>query len=315
MRNSLTANLRMALFGIAPIEARLDRRGFAATTADKQGCLENAGRSFIHGYLSALASADAQRSASDCEMLSIDLRGFAYEGSAMGLALIDLMGSGRPRLFNEFVQGSALSHIYMAHVGAGWAVARCPWGILTFLHRLDPLLKWLAMDGLGFHEGYFHPSRFIGARRSSWFRRRAPELFDNGLGRAIWFASGARVERVIQNLTAFPPERRAALWSGIGLAATYAGGASKPELEEMLSAAGNYREELAQGAAFAAKARCRAGYVNENTEMACGIFCEMNAKSAAKVTDECMALLNSKDSQKAYFAWQRAIRKKFARCP
>ncbi len=190
----------------------------------------------------------------------------------MGLALIDLMSVGRPRLFSEFVRGPAQAHIYMAHVGAGWAVARCPWGILTFFPRLDPLLKWLAIDGLGFHEGYFHPAKFIASCRTSWKRRSGPEVFDNGLGRAIWFASGARIQRICKTLAIFPSERRPALWSGIGLAATYAGGASVIELEELLSAAGKYSDEVAQGAAFAAKARCRAGNLTENTDTACKVF-------------------------------------------
>lgn len=41
MRSPVVANLRTALFGISPVEARLDRRGFAATTPDKQNCLES----------------------------------------------------------------------------------------------------------------------------------------------------------------------------------------------------------------------------------------------------------------------------------
>jgi hypothetical protein len=47
----------------------------------------------------------------------------------------------------------------MAHVGIGWAIARLPWlrrRIEQPLNRLDSLLRWLAVDGYGFHEGYFY---------------------------------------------------------------------------------------------------------------------------------------------------------------
>lgn len=204
MPTSLFAPGRKALFGIALVEAHLDKRGFAATTSEKQKCLEDAGESFIQGYLIALSSAQVEHTAAECELLAPAQRGFAYEGSAMGLALLDLLSLGRPRLFRAFLEGPAQQHIYMAHVGAGWALARCPWGMLTFFPALDPLLKWLAIDGLGFHEGYFKPSKFITARGTSRKRQRNPEAFDNGLGRAIWFAAGARAEHVTKTLAAFP---------------------------------------------------------------------------------------------------------------
>jgi len=227
------------------------------------------------------------------------------------LALIDLVTTGRPRLFTTFVEGPARDHIYMAHVGSGWAMARCPWGMLTFFPRMNPLLKWLAVDGLGFHEGYFHPARFISACSTSWKGKLGPRPFDNGLGRAMWFASGARAEPVLETLSAFPTARRAALWSGVGLAATYAGGASVEELESLCSAAGEYRDNVAQGAAFAAKARCRADNLTENTETACQVFCQMDAGSAAAVTDECLAAIST-GQDGSYFAWCDSITQRFA---
>ena len=312
MPKSLFAAGRTALFGIAPDEARLDKRGFAATTPDKQECLEDAGKSFIQGYLIALSCAQVERTASECETLAPALRGFAFEGSAMGLALIDLLSVGKPRLFRAFAEGPGQQHIYMVHVGAGWALARCPWGMLTFFPFLDPLLRWLALDGLGFHEGFFHPSRFITICGTSPKRRKNPEAFDNGLGRAMWFASGARAELVTKTLASFPTERQAALWSGIGLAATYAGGASLSELRDLQSAAGKHRDEMALGAAFAAKARCRAGNLTDNANLACGVFCQMDARSAAAVTDECLAALGPLHHSGSYAQWRNSIKNVFA---
>jgi hypothetical protein len=184
--------------------------------------------------------------------------------------------------------------------------------MLTFFPALDPLLKWLAIDGTGFHEGFFHPSKFITTCGASGKRHRGPEAFDNGLGRATWFASGARAELVTARLAAFPRERRAALWSGIGLAATYAGGASFSELQDLLSAAGEYRDEVSLGSAFAAKARCQAGNLTDNADVACDVFCQMDAMSAAAVTDACLATVVPRNDPGAYAAWRDSIRKHFA---
>src|SRR5206468_3903957 len=60
----------------------------------------------------------------------------------------------------------APDHPYMAHVGAGWALARL--GLARFgstrrraFERMDRVLRWLAIDGYGFHEGYFRPRRAV----------------------------------------------------------------------------------------------------------------------------------------------------------
>jgi hypothetical protein len=91
---------------------------------------------------------------------------------------------------------------------------------------------------------------------------------DQGIGRALWFGGGADPERVAALVVGFAAERRADLWSGVGLAATYAGGASREDLARLPALAGVLRAHLAQGAAFAAAARTIAGNVTTHTEVA-----------------------------------------------
>jgi hypothetical protein len=90
-----------------------------------------------------------------------ELQGFAFEGAAMGFALLDLVMPWRGRRFARFITGPAAAHIYMAHVGAGWALARTSPYLAWRLGSFDPLLQWLATDGYG-----FTPGIFIMARRS-----------------------------------------------------------------------------------------------------------------------------------------------------
>src|SRR5262249_43750809 len=150
-------------------------------------------------------------------------RGFAFEGAAMASALLDLLALGRGRRLEGLLRGPGAAHVYMVHVGAGWALARLrrrPW---SRLHGLDPLLGWLSVDGYGFHQGFFAWERFVRRqeepRRLSAYARRA---FDQGLGRSLWFVHGADVERIASSVKSFSVRRRGDLWSGVGLAATYA---------------------------------------------------------------------------------------------
>jgi len=54
------------------------------------------------------------------EQVELEYRGFAYEGAAMALALRDAIVPASSRL-TGFMAGAGKQHIYMLHVGAGWA--------------------------------------------------------------------------------------------------------------------------------------------------------------------------------------------------
>lgn len=56
-----------------------------------------------------------------------EVRGFAFEGAAMGLALLDHLTPWRRDRFERFLSGPGDRHAYMVHVGAGWVFARLPW--------------------------------------------------------------------------------------------------------------------------------------------------------------------------------------------
>ena len=122
----------------------------------------------------------------------------------------------------------------MMHVGLGWALARLRRSVTPYLARLDPLLGWLVVDGYGFHEGYFDWPRYIERRaipsRLNGYERR---VFDQGLGRSLWFVKGADVAAVASAIDTFPSARRDDLWSGVGLACAYAGGCGRAAIESL----------------------------------------------------------------------------------
>ena len=107
-------------------------------------------------------------------------------------------------------------------------------------------------------------------------------------------------------------ERRPDLWSGLGLAATYAGGADTAALAALRDSAGPHWLQLAQGAAFAAKARHRAANLTGYTDQATKILCGLSADAAARLSDAALENLPADSAEPAYEIWRRRIQRHFA---
>lgn len=274
-------------------EVKFKRRGFVCSNPAIQVRLENIGGVFLQGYHAALQEADQRVLAENLNQVDLDHRGFAYEGAAMALALMDGI-SFRGNAFSRFVAGSGKQHIFMLHVGAGWAYARLPWirwHIESAINKLHPVLRWLVMDGYGFHEGYFHFKAQLqpgssAAARFLHLSYDARHIFYQGLGRSLWFVNGADVQEIPATIARFPSLYHGDAWSGVGLACAYAGGITQEAIAKLRHQAGIHAPALAQGAAFAAKARQLAGNPAPHTEVACAVLCQMRAEEAAALCDE-----------------------------
>lgn len=303
--------LSRIVFGISPDEASFGRRGFACRDERARWKLERVGRTFLEGYHAALESEGVALSAR-LDAVEDSLRGFAFEGAGMALVLLDILTPWRRTRLKAFVEGEGSGHAYMLYVGAGWALARLKRDPARALKGFDSLIGWLAVDGYGFHEGYFKWPAYVARqerpRRLSGYARRA---FDQGLGRSLWFVKGADVESVAATVSAFNEERRADLWSGVGLACAYAGGVEGFGVEVLRELAGRYAPHLAQGAAFAAKARLRAHNPAAHTDDACRILCRTSAREAAAVTDEALLSLPPDAGVPAYEIWRQRITHEF----
>ena len=222
----MTDALCARLLTIADDEATFARRQFCCPDPRARAHLETIGKAFLLGYRAALEERHADALGDRLDATPPEMRGFAFEGAGMAAALLDSLLPWRRR-FRTLLAGRGRAHRYMLHVGAGWACARlyrrpAPWV------EDDPLLGWLAVDGFGFHQGYFRADKYVTAgqppRRARGYAARA---FDQGLGRSLWFFCGAEPRRAARAIARLSQERHADLWSGLGLAATYAGGASR----------------------------------------------------------------------------------------
>jgi hypothetical protein len=306
---TLMGRLRRGLLGISTDEALFARRGFRGNDERARARIELIGKTFIGGYVAALEVGQPERLQSRLATVTPELQGFAHEGAAMGLAILDRLLIGYGTRFRRFLAGVGSAHVYMLHVGAGWAAARLPFRLESTLCRLDSLLGWLAVDGYGFHEGYFHwPVSVVEQTRPKGVKGYACRAFDQGLGRSLWFVNGADVELIALTIASFSASRQADLWSGVGLACTYAGGVGREAVAALVEAAGSYRPELAQGAAFAAKARLLPGLVTDHTDIACELICGMPAARAAAVTDTALYSLPADSGAPPYEVWRRLIR-------
>lgn len=309
---SLWGNLRQRLLGIPPEETTFARRGFQGGNTQIQQRLEQVGQSFLQGYHAALAYDEQKLLALYLNSIEAEWRGFAFEGAAMGLALLDTLTPWRRHRLQQFTAGAGAAHIYMVHVGAGWVLARLPLSVKSYLARLDPLLRWLAIDGYGFHEGYFHWQQSVYKQivpgKLSGYACRA---FDQGLGRSLWFIYGADVTRIGVAVKAFPETRQADLWSGVGLACAYAGGIEASSLRILKQHAGAYLPQVAQGVAFATTARLRAGNPACHTDLACQVLCGISSQEAAEITQTKQENLPTKTIEPAYEIWRQRIQAHF----
>lgn len=317
MDSLIPFSIRRFAFGIPVEETRFEKRGFRITKPEVVNHLEKIGTSFLDGYHSALLANDLTDLETKLETKDIAYRGFVFEGAAMSLTLLDRLSVLKKDRLTDFLKGAADRHIYMAHVGIGWALARLWWTrnrILQSISKMDSLLKWLAIDGFGFHEGYFNPRRYFNSAVSlNRLPAYAQHAFAQGLGRSLWFVEGASVEHISQTVGQMPDDLRADLWSGIGLACAYAGGAEAADVERLKDYSQSYLPFVAQGVAFAAKTRLRAGNAAVHTKVACRILCGLSIEEAAFLTDVTLKKLPVTDDAELpkYEIWRRRIQQEF----
>ncbi|WP_158895174.1 DUF1702 family protein [Amycolatopsis anabasis] len=296
-------------------QADFGTRRFRLRPGPARRVLESSARAFLAGLNASFEVREVAELSMRLAAVEREHRGFASEGAGMGCALLDLLTRARGRRVAELLAGPAHAYPHLVHVGVGWAYARLRLRIRDGSPALDPLLRWLAWDGFGFHQGFFHADRVVGAQRVELGLSPAVRAVrDQGLGRSLWFHECAEPEGVALRITEFHPDRHADLWSGIGLAATYAGGADAYELDRLAELSGPCRGHLAQGCAFASKARWTGSVVPAHTDKAAQVLAGVSAAEAAEWTDRALTALGPNPSTLAdYQHWRAEIRRLWER--
>ncbi|MFE9244649.1 DUF1702 family protein [Nocardiopsis sp. NPDC006938] len=294
-------------------------RGFHPGRPTERHMIETVGSSFLTGYGHAVETASPVRVGPLLEEVPERYRGFAYEGAAMGLTVLDALTRRGARL-RDFLAGAGAPHVYMGYVGAGWAMARLPRPLWPEPRAFDPVLRWLVLDGYGFHQAYFRTGRFVARHRVDPRPARwsgdpgyASRAADQGIGRALWFVACADAGRAADLVESYPADRRGDLYGGVGLAATYAGGGAEG-LASLRERAGEHRRWLAQGSAFAAEARVRAGLVVPHVGVATAALCGRTPEEAAALAR--LTRTREEDAEAgapAYETWRARLAERLTR--
>lgn len=302
-------SVRRRLVGIPSAQAVFSRPGFAPEAWQRFAPVAEA---LVAGYHATLEDSALPALVPRLEAVDPDFRGFAYEGAGMGLGALDLVAPWKRRL-PEFVEGPGGAHVYPVYIGLGLALAHLHRRPEKYLDRLDPLLGWIIVDGYGFHGGFFSRNRYIvGKARPANLSPYGTRLFDQGLGRAIWFSGGAVVEQVARTIGGFQPDRHADLWSGVGMASAYGGGTDRAGFDRLREIASDFRAQLARGAATAAWGRQLAGHQAAHTNVACEVFCGTSDADSARTMDDARRDLPDGTPQVRHEAWIRRVESTFA---
>jgi hypothetical protein len=318
--------LKKLLFGLPPKQASFAARGFAPCDPVVQAHLETILQNFLQGYNYALEIKKPELLIRQLDA-SFDPHkvGFAYEGIGLWFALLDLLLPRRQSRLGAFIAGPGQKHDYIITVGAGFAVARLPWGLRSLpglMEKLDPLIAWCIPDGYGFHQGYFHHERYIEGceplpKQLPDFAR---QLFDSGIGRSLWWVKGADPDRIARAIVQFPAPRRAELWCGIGVAATYAGGVHIDCVRRLEELAGQFRDDFLCGIPFATRMRQKGGNPSPWTEEVCRVLLDSTADEisnrASRRTDELFAAWRGSPEQlreQAYRLVRSELMEEFSR--
>lgn len=298
------------LLGLSADQASFQARGFATPHSPAQQSLETVGRTFIGGYNAALAAQHLDSVIQYIRGLPLDERGFAAEGAAMGVAVVDALPFRKPML-PSFVAALDSRYTYLVHVGCGWAIARVPWRRKQILASLNTVHGWLAIDGLGFHDTYFYHKRILAGwrREQSGYAARA---YDQGVGRALWFVAGGSTASAIRLILGFPYERRSDLWSGLGLAMAYAGPAGQTEAAAALAAADRDAASFAQGVAFACEAHALGLHAPIHADVLARSIWDLSASELAGLVRDARAGLSATPSDPPqYQNWRDSVSQAF----
>jgi hypothetical protein len=267
---------------------------------------EDVGKSFIFGYNTALEHDPENTSIKINSNIENKMTGFSFEGAGMAFVVIDFLFPWK-NSFQKLLKEEN-KHEYMLYVGAGWAVARLPFKRLI-LSKLKPknILYSLVLDGIGFHQGYFHWKKSIFKKEIPRFlKEKEYKSYYQGLGRSFWFVFGGNSKKISDTVNFFDKEFRGDLWSGIGLSSTYAGG-RQDSIKELKEESKEYYPDLCQGSVFAAKARYRANNITLHNKYACSVYHGMSIEESSVLTDVELSNLNEPN----YDKWRSSIRKNF----
>ncbi|MGA4790000.1 hypothetical protein A5780_19670 [Nocardia sp. 852002-20019_SCH5090214] len=307
---SVFGPVRSLLLGTGSQEPPLNRPGFAAPSPATAAELERVATHLASSIDMAVRSKNNDEVIATIAALPEQYRGFAFEGAATGLAAVDSI-TPFGRRAHDLIAGPAAKHDLTMYVGVGLAMGRIPKALWRKTLPKHESYRWLALDGYGFYNAFFHTEKWVGRhyvdnRLPRWMGDPAPlhRAIDQGIGRALWFIGGGSVDGVAKMIEEFDSTRHPDLWDGIGIATTFAGGVEVADLEAILARVPQFRTQLAAGAAMVAKIRQQADSATAHTHVAVRTYTGRGIDEAAALIDRAFADVPQDGTAGAYVAWR-----------
>ena len=201
------------------------------------------------------------------EKIEILYRSIGYESASMSIALKDLENNRRLDNWLFFAKGPALAHKAQVYIGLGWAIAKLNLPFTEIVQMIESRLYHRVADGCGYYDGNFRQRHtVINMQAPVYLPEAAMPIYDQGVGRSLWYSSNADIEKIRSKIEHFPARRHADLWRGVGIAVAYVGGCDEETLKTLLEYAGINRVQLACGSALAAKSRMEANSMTADTD-------------------------------------------------
>jgi enediyne biosynthesis protein E3 len=216
-----------------------------------------------------------------------EFRSVAYESASMAIAVKDFETDQFPANWLLFAEGPALTHKTQIYIGLGWAIAKLNLPFLTAVKDLDPEFHFSIAEGCGYYDGSFrYRQTVINMQLPVYLPTSALLIYDQGVGRSIWYNAKADIHKADSLVESFPAGRQAGLWRGIGIAVAYAGGCNDEDLRTLLDYAATNRFQLAYGARLAARSRLMANSMTTDTDRCSRLWFALSVDTPAIANED-----------------------------
>ena len=226
-------------------------------------------------------------------------RSIAYESASMSIALKDLENNPGLNTWLFFAKVPALAHKAQVYIGLGWAIAKLGIPFLPVVEKIETRLYHRVADGCGYYDGIFRQRQTVLSQQlPSYLPEAAMPIYNQGIGRSLWYSSNADINKIRSKIESFPTGRQADLWRGIGIAVAYVGGCDDDTLKTLLQYAAVNSIQLACGSALAARSRMEANTMTTDTDHCSRFWFRLTAGKKDLV---------SMEYEDVYFKWVTQI--------
>ena len=170
-----------------------------------------------------------------------EFRSVAYESASMVIGARDLCNSRTLNNWKEFRETCSAQHGFHVDIGLGWAFAKTGLQPNDFLGSVNPAIKRMVFDGMGYYYGLFKGRSTL---KNGIIPGEIEDIigFDQGLGRRLWYFAKGNVDALVRLIQGFHETRHPDLWRGVGIACGYVGGNKEEELKRLSNAAETHKE-------------------------------------------------------------------------